>query len=163
MFEVRVQQQPLVPETEQRQLRRQQPGLGALVSFTGIMRDFSDGNPVSEMLLEHYPGMTDSVLRQLMDQARTRWPLRTGLIVHRVGRLHPEDPIVLVATGSMHRTEAFRACEFLIDALKTQAPLWKRETTQQGPRWVAAREHDTQAADRWDTEHRDAENRDQAE
>lgn len=149
MFDARVQQHPLDPEAEQRQLRRQQPGLGALVSFIGIVRDFSTDSHVSEMLLEHYPGMTDAVLRQLLDQARARWPLSAGLIIHRVGRLLPEEPIVLVATGSMHRAQAFRACEFLIDALKTQAPFWKRETTQQGTRWVAAREQDTQAAERW--------------
>ncbi|MBK1648401.1 molybdenum cofactor biosynthesis protein MoaE [Rhabdochromatium marinum] len=149
MFETRIQSHPFDPEHELRQLRQTQSHLGALVSFTGIMRDWSGGESVSEMVLEHYPGMTEAVLARLLDRARERWSLCAALVVHRTGRLLPEEPIVLVAVGSLHRTEAFRACEFLIDALKTEAPLWKRETTASGTRWVSARQQDVKAAARW--------------
>lgn len=141
MFEARVQNQALDPERELRAWREQSgSGPGALVSFVGLLRDWNAGREVREMFLEHYPGMTEKVLRQLLDEARARWPLHSALVLHRVGRLWPSDPIVLVAVGSTHRGEAFRACEFLIDALKTQTPLWKREVTDQGVHWVGARE-----------------------
>lgn len=149
MFEVQVLQEALDPEQEQRRLRRRVSGVGALAVFVGIMRDLNQGREIREMFLEHYPGMTEKVLRVLLEQARSRWALRSGVILHRVGLLRPEDPIVLVAVGSEHRGDAFRACEFLIDALKTEAPLWKRERTPSGERWVQPREEDRVAGGRW--------------
>ncbi len=149
MFDVRVQQQEFDPEQAQRDLRDSVPGSGALVSFVGMLRDMNNGRIVREMVLEHYPGMTEKVLWQLLEQARLRWSLNGARIIHRVGSLQPQDAIVLVATSSTHRGDAFRACEFLIDALKTQAPFWKREITPEGQRWVAARDQDAEAAQRW--------------
>lgn len=149
MFKVRIQHQEFDPEQEQRLLREQAPGCGAMVSFVGLLRDMNDGQQVYEMTLEHYPGMTESVLHQLFEEARARWVIRAGCILHRVGSLRPQDAIVLVAVASIHRGDAFRACEFLIDALKTKAPLWKREQTDQGPRWVEARVQDAQTTERW--------------
>lgn len=139
MFEMRVQQQAFDPEAEQRALREAVSGSGALVSFVGMLRDFSDGQQVREMLLEHYPGMTERVLHALLEEARARWSLKGARLIHRVGVLGPAEPIVLVATASAHRAEAFRACEFLIDTLKTRAPFWKRELTSAGVRWVEGR------------------------
>ncbi|EIC23550.1 molybdenum cofactor biosynthesis protein MoaE [Thiorhodovibrio frisius] len=149
MFDVRVQLQTFDPEQEQRALREALPGIGAMVSFVGILRDLNHGQAVHEMVLEHYPGMTEKVLHQLLEEARARWSLAGGRIIHRVGALHPTDAIVLVVTASTHRSDAFRACEFLIDALKTQAPFWKRELTPAGPRWVQTREQDALSAARW--------------
>lgn len=149
MFEVRVQQQAFDPEREQRALRERVPGCGAVVSFVGLLRDWSQGQTVTAMTLEHYPGMTEKVLRQLLEEARARWALGGARILHRVGSLRPSDAIVLVVTASVHRADAFRACEFLIDALKTQAPFWKCELTSDGPRWVQARARDRLAAERW--------------
>jgi molybdopterin synthase catalytic subunit len=146
MFDVRVQREKFDPEAEQRLLREAVAGSGALVSFVGILRDWNQGQEVREMVLEHYPGMTEKVLHRLLGEARRRWSLAGARLIHRVGRLQPEDVIVLVVTASAHRAEAFRACEYLIDALKTQAPLWKRELTSEGSRWVEAPSQDAAAA-----------------
>ena len=147
--DIRVQAEPLDPLAEQATLWQGQPQVGALVSFIGLMRDFNEDASVSRLVLEHYPGMTEKALAAIATEAGQRWPLLATRILHRVGSLAPEDPIVLVAVAASHRGPAFRACEFLIDYLKTRAPFWKKEITPTGERWVAARATDTAAADRW--------------
>jgi molybdopterin synthase catalytic subunit len=127
--------------------------IGAVVTFTGIMRADNDGKAIAGMLLEHYPSMTESELARVEAEACKRWPLQASLIVHRVGALKPGDNIVLVVTASTHRQAAFSAAEFLMDYLKTRAPFWKKETAADGQvRWVEARESDDTAAARWDDE-----------
>jgi len=134
---IRVQGDDFDPGYELEQLRLQNHGrAGALVSFTGLVRDLNDGEQITQMVLEHYPGMTEKVLAELEREAQARWELTATLIIHRVGPLLPDDRIVLVAVASAHRQQAFRACEFLIDTLKTRAPFWKKETTSGGERWV---------------------------
>jgi molybdopterin synthase catalytic subunit len=121
------------------------------VAFVGLMRDHNAGDGVRAMTLEHYPGMTERVLAEIADEARARWAVDRVLIIHRVGTLLPEDPIVLVAVTSSHRADAFRACEFLIDYLKTRAPFWKKETLIDGrERWLEARAGDADAATAWE-------------
>ena len=149
MSSVSVQTDPFDIAAEQDHLRAGNPGIGALVTFVGLMRDQNDGAPVSRMVLEHYPGMTEKALEAIVREAEGRWDLLGVRVVHRVGELRPEDPIVLVAVASRHRGEAFRACEFLIDYLKTRAPFWKKEHTAQGERWVDARDSDGEAEARW--------------
>ena len=130
-------------------LRQGDPRVGAVASFIGVVRDLNDGDAVSEMTLEHYPGMTESALEKIVAEAKSRWDIYDALVVHRIGRLRPTDQIVLVVVASAHRGAAFQACEFLMDYLKTRAPFWKKEQTQQGTRWVDARAADDAAADRW--------------
>jgi molybdopterin synthase catalytic subunit len=125
------------------------PRAGAVASFIGLVRDVNDGDGVSEMTLEHYPGMTEKALLKIIEQALERWDLYRVRVIHRVGRLLPCDRIVFVGVSSAHRGEAFAACEFIMDYLKTQAPFWKREVTPSGARWVDARETDDSAASRW--------------
>jgi molybdopterin synthase catalytic subunit len=151
-IEVRVQAEAFDPSAEQDAMRRHQPQIGALVAFVGLMRDISDEATVRSMTLEHYPGMTERALSAIADEADRRWGLEGVLIVHRVGPLLPEDPIVLVAVTSRHRGDAFRACEFIIDHLKTDAPFWKKEQTEHGDRWVEARYSDDDAKGRWGTD-----------
>ena len=125
--------------------------VGALVSFVGLVREITGADaPIRAMSLEHYPGMTEKMLQAVEDEARQRWPLSGSLIIHRYGELHPGERIVLVACASPHRQAAFDACNFLIDWLKTKAPFWKQEATEDGTRWVAARDSDDAAAARWD-------------
>ena len=123
--------------------------IGAIASFIGLARDMNSGSEVSAMTLEHYPAMTEKALTAIIDEARQRWTLLDVTLIHRVGRLLPGDPIVLVIVASSHRAEAFAACEFLMDALKTRAPFWKKEETIEGERWVEARESDERAVKRW--------------
>jgi len=123
--------------------------IGAIASFIGLARDSNNGSEVSAMTLEHYPAMTEKTLAAIVDETLQRWALLDVTLIHRVGRLLPGDPIVLVLVASSHRAEAFAACEFLMDALKTRAPFWKKEETSAGERWVEARESDNAAADRW--------------
>jgi molybdopterin synthase catalytic subunit len=130
-------------------LREGDPGVGAVASFIGTVRDRSDGAGVSEMELEHYPGMTERAIEAMIDEAKQRFDIRAARVVHRVGRLLPGEQIVLVAVSSAHRGQAFQACEFLMDYLKTQAPFWKKETTPEGARWVDARVADDAALARW--------------
>ena len=130
-------------------LRAGRTDIGAVASFVGLARDLNDGSGVSAMTLEHYPGMTEKALKDVVDAANARWALLDVTVIHRVGRLLPGDPIVLVAVASAHRGEAFAACEFIMDFLKTQAPFWKKEETQAGERWVEARASDDAAAARW--------------
>jgi molybdopterin synthase catalytic subunit len=146
---VRVQEADFDLGAELAGLRRDKPQIGALASFVGLVRELNDAAGVSELTLEHYPGMTEKALEEIVSEARRRWTLIDVLLIHRVGRLLPTDQIVLVAVASVHRGEAFAACEFIMDYLKTRAPFWKREVTAAGARWVAARLADEQAAERW--------------
>lgn len=130
-------------------LRAGDPGVGAVVSFVGTVRDQSAGQGVQLMELEHYPGMTEKSIEAMMAAARERFDVRGMRVIHRVGPLAPQDQIVLVAVTSAHRGEAFKACEFLMDYLKTQAPFWKKEHSPEGARWVDARVHDDEALARW--------------
>ncbi len=123
--------------------------VGAVASFVGLVRDMNDGAGISEMTLEHYPGMTEAALEDIVAQARGRWDVMDLLVIHRHGRLLPGDRIVLVVVTGAHRGEAFAACEFIMDYLKTQAPFWKKEVTPTGTRWVEARSSDDEAAQRW--------------
>lgn len=123
--------------------------VGAVASFVGLVRDRNDGQGVSAMTLEHYPGMTQLALEDIVGQAKARWDLLDILVVHRYGQLEPGDKIVLVLVSSAHRGDAFSACEFIMDFLKTSAPFWKKETTPDGSRWVDAKDSDTDAAQRW--------------
>ena len=125
--------------------------VGAVASFVGLVRDANDGSGVRAMTLEHYPGMTERALEEIVEQAKARWSLHAVRVIHRHGRLEPADRIVFVGVASAHRGEAFAACEFIMDYLKTQAPFWKCEETPQGARWVDARESDDSAAARWET------------
>lgn len=123
--------------------------VGAVATFVGTVRDRSDGQPVQAMELEHYPGMTERAIEAMIVQARQRFDIRGVRVVHRVGLLAPGDQIVLVAVSSGHRHEAFQACEFVMDYLKTQAPFWKKESTPDGSHWVDARQADDAALARW--------------
>jgi molybdopterin synthase catalytic subunit len=147
---IRIQSEIFDPAREERRLRRGNPRVGAVVSFLGLMRDINDGDAVKAMTLEHYPGMTEKALTAIVDEAARRWDLEGIRVIHRIGELLPEEPIVLVMTASRHRGEAFRACEFVIDYLKTRAPFWKKESTDEGDRWVDARHSDKDAESRWD-------------
>ena len=146
---VRLQEADFEVGAELAALRGGDARSGAIASFIGLVRDVSDGSGVSEMTLEHYPGMTEKVLEAIIAEAKTRWPILDALVIHRFGRLLPTEQIVLVAVSSAHRGEAFAACEFIMDFLKTRAPFWKREITPEGARWVDARETDQSAAASW--------------
>ncbi|MCX7212292.1 MAG: molybdopterin synthase catalytic subunit MoaE [Burkholderiales bacterium] len=146
---VRIQTEDFDLSTEIAALRAGRAGVGAVVSFVGTVRDINQGTGVSSLTLEHYPGMTDKSLQEIVAQAKSRWQLDEVLVIHRVGPLLPLEQIVLVAVSSAHRGEAFEACEFVMDWLKTRAPFWKKEATPQGERWVDARESDDAAAARW--------------
>ncbi len=146
---VRVQTADFDVSAELAALRAGRPNVGAVACFVGTVRDVNEGTGVSAMTLEHYPGMTEKALEAIVARARERWRLDDVLVVHRVGELAPLDQIVLVAVTSRHRGEAFQACEFVMDWLKTQAPFWKKERTSQGERWVDARESDDAATARW--------------
>ncbi len=149
---VRVQADPFDPAAELASFARDRTDVGGIATFVGLVRDEHAGQPVAAMTLEHYPGMTERKLAEIEDRARARWPLLETLVIHRVGRMVPGEPIVLVATASAHRAAALDACAFLIDWLKTKAPFWKLEETGTGEqRWVEARETDDAAAARWET------------
>lgn len=146
---VRVQTEDFDLSTEVAALRAENPKIGAVVAFVGTVRDLNDGESVAAMELEHYPGMTEKALEAIVEEAKQRWPGSRVLIVHRVGKLEPLDQIVLAAVTSAHRHDAFAACSFVMDYLKTQAPFWKKETTATGARWVDARVSDDAALARW--------------
>jgi molybdopterin synthase catalytic subunit len=146
---VRVQTEDFDLTTEIAQLRAGFPKVGAVVNFVGTVRDLNESEQVAEMELEHYAGMTEKSIEDIIAQARARWDLFDALVIHRVGPLKPLDQIVLVAVTSAHRGEAFAACEFIIDYLKTEAPFWKKEQTPQGARWVDARVSDDVALQKW--------------
>ena len=146
---VRVQSGDFDVGAEMAAMRQGNPKIGAIASFVGVVRDLNEGAYVAEMTLEHYPGMTEKALEKIVGEARARWDIYDALVVHRVGTLKPTDQIVLVVVASAHRGEAFQACEFLMDYLKTRAPFWKKEKTPEGARWVDARTADDASADRW--------------
>jgi len=150
MNEVRVQAGDFDLGHEVARLRAGDARIGAVVSFVGTVRDLNDGAQVAAMELEHYPGMTEKSLEDIAAQARARWPLYGTLVIHRVGPLLPLDQIVLVACSAAHRGDAFAACEFIMDYLKTDAPFWKKEQTPDGARWVDARVTDDTAKARWE-------------
>jgi molybdopterin synthase catalytic subunit len=149
MAHVRVQEAPFDAGLEIAALTEGRRDVGAVATFVGLVRDLNDGAAVSRMTLEHYPGMTERALEDICAQAAARWDLLDLRVVHRVGPLAPGDAIVLVAVSSAHRGEAFAACEFVMDYLKTRAPFWKKEATPGGERWVEARSSDDVAAARW--------------
>lgn len=146
---VRVQTEDFDAGAEIARLRAGNPRVGAVASFIGVARDINDGAAVRTLTLEHYPGMTERALEDICARARSRWDLLDVLVIHRVGELKPLDQIVLVVVTSAHRGEAFAACEFVMDYLKTEAPFWKKEQTPEGGRWVDARESDDAARARW--------------
>ena len=146
---IRIQAQDFDLSTEVQRLRENDARVGAIVTFVGAVRDMNDGSEVKGMTLEHYPGMTEKSLEEIIKQAKGRWDLYKTLVIHRVGPLLPEDQIVLVAVTSAHRGEAFAACEFIMDYLKTAAPFWKKEETPTGSKWVDARVTDDAAMARW--------------
>lgn len=146
---IRVQREDFDIGAELDRLMKGRRDLGAVVTFTGSVRDRAGAREISEMMLEHYPGMTERELEAIEHEARERWPLQDCLIVHRFGTLVPGDKIVLVITASPHRRAAFEATEFLMDYLKTSAPFWKQETGPDGARWVEARGRDDEALERW--------------
>ena len=146
---VRVQTQDFNVADELLLLRQQSGQVGAIVNFVGVVRDINDNEDIATLELEHYPGMTEKTIAEIVGQAQQRWQLLGVTVIHRVGKLTPADQIVLVAVSSLHRGEAFQACEFIMDFLKTQAPFWKKELTAAGERWVDARAVDQQACKRW--------------
>ena len=146
---IRVQAEDFDAGRELEALTKGRKDVGAVASFIGLVRDKNDGRAINAMTLEHYPGMTEKALETICAEARSRWDILEALVIHRVGPLAPGDRIVLVGVSSAHRGEAFQACEFIMDYLKTRAPFWKKETTPQGEKWVDARESDDVAAQRW--------------
>ena len=149
LSEVRIQAGDFDLSAELAQLRAANPRVGAIVSFVGTVRDLNEGASVAEMELEHYAGMTEQSISAIIDQAKQRWPVYGALVIHRIGPLKPMEQIVLVAVTAAHRGEAFAACEFIIDYLKTEAPFWKKEQTPDGARWVDARVSDDAALKKW--------------
>ena len=149
MPHVRVQEAPFDAAVEIAALTEGRRDIGAVATFVGLVRDANEGTEVSRMALEHYPGMTERAIGDICAEAARRWNVIDSRVVHRVGPLEPGEAIVLVAVSGAHRGEAFAACEFIMDYLKTRAPFWKKETTPAGTRWVEARSSDDEAAARW--------------
>ena len=147
---IRVQEHPFDAGAELAALKARRTDIGGTVMFLGTVRDLSDGADVRAMTLEHYPGMTERALEEIEAEALRRWPIDASLVIHRYGRLEPGEDIVLVIAASAHREAAFEACHFLIDWLKTKAPFWKLEESQEGASWVAAKDSDDDAAARWE-------------
>lgn len=146
---IRVQEADFDISEELKNLRKGRNDIGAIVSFTGLVRDMAMGEKISDLELEHYPGMTEKALQKIEDAAHERWQLQGSVIVHRYGKLAPGAQIVLVITASPHRKDAFAAAEFIMDFLKSRAPFWKKEGVSKGGRWVDARESDEAALKRW--------------
>jgi len=151
---VRVQTSDFDVSHEVATLRAGDARVGAVAVFVGMVRDVNQSSEVATLTLEHYPGMTEKALTAIVDEAKARWNIIEALVIHRVGELKPTDQIVLVAVTGSHRGEAFAACEFIMDYLKTRAPFWKKEQTPSGPRWVDARASDDGAAARWEVDSR---------
>ncbi len=146
---VRIQTEDFDLSVELKKLRAGDARVGAVAAFVGTVRDRNDGSEVAAMTLEHYPGMTEKSLEEIIEEAKARWDIYDVLIIHRVGPLQIEDQIVLTAVTSAHRCEAFAACEYVMDYLKTLAPFWKKEETPEGARWVDARLSDDEALKKW--------------
>ncbi|HVF64054.1 MAG TPA: molybdopterin synthase catalytic subunit MoaE [Casimicrobiaceae bacterium] len=149
MTTVRVQREPFDAGREIEALHGGDRRVGAIASFIGTVRDVNDDATVTSLTLEHYPGMTENALQAIVDEARERFDVVDVAVIHRIGELRPADEIVFVAVTSAHRGEAFDACRFVMDYLKTRAPFWKKETTPEGSRWVEARESDEKSVDSW--------------
>ncbi|MBM3346441.1 MAG: molybdopterin synthase catalytic subunit MoaE [Betaproteobacteria bacterium] len=147
---VRIQREDFDAGAEMARLRAGRADVGAIASFVGVVRDTNAGSRVGAMTLEHYPGMTEKSIQSIIEEAASRWRIFDAVVIHRIGELLPRDQIVLVAVSGSHRGEAFAACEFIMDYLKTRAPFWKKEQTPEGARWVDARVSDDAAAARWD-------------
>lgn len=143
-----VQETPFDLGQETAGFARGRPDVGAIVTFTGVVRD-TGADRLEAMEIEHYPGMTEAALTEIAEKARERWSLGDVLVIHRYGRLRPGEMIMMVATASRHRKDAFEAAEYLMDYLKSRAPFWKREITETGASWVAARDEDEEALTRW--------------
>lgn len=148
-IEIKVQEAEFCLAEVNRSITENRTDIGAVVTFSGLVRDFNEQPDVLALTLEHYPGMTEQALEQIAAEAAERWPLQAVHVIHRVGRLTPGDPIVLVAVASAHRQAAFDGCSFVMDFLKTRAPFWKKENTRHGDYWVSARRSDDAAARRW--------------
>src|SRR5882724_11866615 len=146
---VRVQTQDFDIAREVAALRGSDARVGAVAVFIGLVRDINDATAVQTLTLEHYPGMTEKALAGIVDEAKSRWRIYEATVIHRIGELKPTDQIVLVIATSAHRGDAFAACEFIMDYLKTRAPFWKKEHAAGGPRWVEAKASDDDAAERW--------------
>jgi molybdopterin synthase catalytic subunit len=153
---VRISDTPIDVAAEIAALSRGQSDAGALVTFTGICRGEEEGTPIAALVLEHYPGMAEEEIKRHVEEAKKRWPLLGVRITHRVGRITPGETIVFVATASAHRQSAFAAAEFLMDYLKIRAPFWKKVERADGTHWVAARQKDDAAAERWKKPSREA-------
>lgn len=154
-MKIRVQLEDFDAGAEMRAVSRANPKVGAVASFIGLVRDVNEGAAVAQMTLEHYPGMTEKAIAGIVEEAKGRWDVIDCTVIHRTGTLNPTDQIVLVVIASGHRGDAFAACEFVMDYLKTRAPFWKKELTPQGARWVESREADDQAAERWQPPRKD--------
>ena len=148
-MKIQVQASPFDLATEVTALYSNNPRVGAVATFLGLVRDVNAGEGVHTLSLEHYPGMTERSLAAIVAEACARWSILDATVIHRVGDLRPTDPIVLVAVAAAHRGEAFAACEYIMDFLKTRAPFWKKEGSADGERWVDARDTDAAAAQRW--------------
>ncbi|EMP54108.1 molybdenum cofactor biosynthesis protein E [Marinobacter santoriniensis NKSG1] len=147
---ISVQTDDFDPSAEYQSLRDSGSGTGAIVTFTGLVRDSGDLKDVQGLYLEHYPGMTEQVIQGLIDEASQRWDVRRARVIHRVGPLALRDQIVFVGVCSAHRGDAFKACEFIMDALKTSAPFWKKEITAEGEHWVEQKSGDRARSSRWE-------------
>lgn len=147
---VRVQTEDFDTGLEIANMRLARADIGAVAAFVGQVRDLNDGTTVATMTLEHYPGMTEKSLENIVANAKAKFNIHDALVIHRIGELQPLDQIVLVVTVGAHRGEAFSACEFIMDFLKTEAPFWKKEVTPEGERWVDSRDTDTKAKNRWE-------------
>ena len=146
---IEIQKEPFDAGALIEAVHRANPKVGAVAAFIGLVRDVNEGSSVSQMTLEHYPGMTERAIEQICHEAAQRWEVLDARVVHRVGTLRPTDPIVIVVVASGHRKDAFEACEFIMDFLKTRAPFWKKERTGDDEHWVQARASDDEAAARW--------------
>ncbi|EAT11116.1 molybdopterin synthase catalytic subunit MoaE [Bermanella marisrubri] len=149
MNKIAVQEADFDIAQEYQAMRQDNPNDGAIVFFTGLVRDFNQGKNVTGLFLEHYPGMTEKSLENIVEQAKQRWPINRVSLIHRIGQLHISDQIVFVSASSPHREAAFDACRFIMDYLKHEAPFWKKETTQEGDRWVKANQKDKDALKKW--------------
>ena len=147
---IRVQREDFDSGVELERLAAADHGVGGVASFIGLVRDKGGSEGISALILEHYPGMTEKELERICAEAKSRWDIYDTLVIHRVGELRPTDQIVLVVVTGAHRGDAFAACEFIMDYLKTRAPFWKKERTPDGERWVEARASDDEAASRWE-------------
>ncbi len=148
-FTIRIQQVDFNVQEEVDFLRKQSANIGAIATFTGLVRDSQDGQTLKALFLEHYPGMTEKSLENILVEAQRRWPLLDVTVLHRIGELKPGDQIVFVGVSSPHRGAAFAACEFIMDFLKTRAPFWKKCRLANSEHWVEAKDSDQQASDRW--------------